>query len=130
MPMSLSTHAYDGKLDKNITEGLAASDTAALEELRRLADVHCPQRIRADAIRALNLMIKGAGNNYDTSDGLQAEDLAAGILEIIRGSDLLDEWYIWEQIADIMGGTCPQGRVKRLYQVYMCITGIKVTTHY
>jgi hypothetical protein len=118
----LNTHNYDNKLKdicKNIIEKYQPlmSFEETIEKVRELAKQLNYNRIN-QVDQALNLFIHDKNGNYDSTNDIRVEDL------LVRLFPLIEKWednckiIFLEQIADVMGGTCPQGRCTRLIQLF------------
>jgi hypothetical protein len=130
----LNTHAYDGKLA--VDEGLrelskTAVDVAILTQvlvsIRKYVNESMP--LNQPAIEAsLRQLENDRTNNWDAQDQLHAEHLLIIIwqrLQVLQNENPTDSSayykYLMEQLADIQNGSCAEGRVKRLFQVYCAL---------
>lgn len=113
-------HAYDGQLQLKI-EALQRMDLTHLGTIDAACTyfahaAHADER-REQILRALDLIGTDVRQNM-----MQGVDAAA--LLLILHKQCLDETdtiaLVLEQLSDIMGGSCPSGRVHRLLQLVWC----------
>jgi hypothetical protein len=120
--MALNTHTYDGKTDPELAAALRATCTpnctvhagelkAVLAEARK---GNTDPKLAPAVERSLKLLENDARANWDASDSLNASCLLIECWKVLGP----DKRYFYEQLADIQNGTCAQGRVKRLFQVF------------
>jgi len=110
------THFYDGQLisikfpDVNIED-----KREAFEQFRsKLTSVA--------AQKCVDLILKDTERNYDHTNTMYADDLLYHILENNNDESSCIFDLLQEQLADVvMSGQCPQGRVIRLYQIYLLL---------
>lgn len=116
----LNTHYYDDKLyshEKMIElKGLNIPVDEKIKEFDSLCE-----KIKKSECKNIKMalasvvMIKesiGKVANFDNTKGVFADD----ILYLLCKKDVSD--YFIEQLADIMGGQCSQGRCTRLFQIF------------
>ncbi len=105
-----------------------------LEVVRQRAN---PQ-VKEYGVRGIQIVQQDAGSapNYQSRDGLFADDVLCEICDIISSTteaEIIDTAinHICEQFADMIrtSGTCPSGRVNRLMNVYMFLRDYKDGVH-
>jgi hypothetical protein len=122
----LNTHFYDGKLKERYQEIQASIPQS--EELPTLEVCYKEifQLIREQkakkgqtAAGVLNKLKSQTGNpaNHDTRSNIRVDDLLPLVWYHVRGYDQSAKRLFVEQIAEMRGGMCPQGRVTRLIQM-------------
>jgi len=117
----LNTHYYDNKLyGHEQMVGLRGLNITVAEKIKAF-DSLCEKIKKCDsknikmALKAV-VMIKesiGESANFDNTKGVFADD----ILYLICKKENVSDYFI-EQLADIMGGQCSQGRCTRLFQIF------------
>ena len=131
----LDTHYYDGKLptDNDPIKELRELDQNKLKEEKQVFFNWLKEQIinrdnifTKDALDAIRIIYIGihSGSNKDSTDDMYGCDLLYLIIKKIKDMEQkdLDDVLIFleEQLSDIVvSGSCAQGRVKRLYQVYL-----------
>ncbi len=137
--MKLNVHSYDGALpdvteDTNITQ-LRQSDQEQLvsdkmeafkwliEQLKQ--STKCKKRSIIKATKCVTLVTKHIHqhSNNDETDSMYCCDILYLIILKMRESPDIDIMpYLREQLEDVVcSGKCPQGRLKRMYQIYSSI---------
>jgi len=127
MANQLDVHTYDGKLCRaEIKEFKAAEKKIHFEKLYQIVQTHkhIDDKIRAFALKAVQIIMDDIDKtpNYSGSDLQRADDILAHIcIKIFEGTDQdTIVGNLGEQLADIAtSGSCPQGRVNRLFQLFM-----------
>lgn len=143
--MSLqNTHTYDGQLKgfkaliqkqceewSDQGESLPSHEQSIQEAYQLLADYKTHSDLVSRARLALGLLEKTNIDNKDTRNEIEVKDIFPGIWHIIKTApsrlqnqvevDRIHLLFI-EQLADIIGASCSQGRVTRLLQLYsLCL---------
>jgi hypothetical protein len=121
----LNTHFYDGKIEE-CYKGILVSkkDNVPAEKIvENLMKMYGSGPLESPLRASLEALASNSGN-YDSTDHIDARELFfvcyEKILEIFPDGKV--DSYIFEQISDIMiSGPCPQGRSKRMFQLYMCL---------
>src|ERR1700719_4601872 len=131
--LSTDTHYYDGKLNNSleaqtvISTNISKLDkTSVFEEIKQYLLENKGPSIPAYpiALASLNMLERDIDQpgNYDSSNNFQADTILYLLFNKIKGSkdpkDLIKIFV--EVLAEIVtGGSCPQGRSTRLYQLYI-----------
>lgn len=127
---ALEVHTYDGKLrelaakvtprstkeEKVLAFGRMRSQVAACKHLE-------PQQ-KEFAVRALDQIVVdiGAAPNYDQSNDAKVDDVLYAICDRVLKDPSVDIMgLVAEQLADMIGGMCPPGRVTRLLQLWQAL---------
>ena len=126
MATSCNTHAYDGQLrekwfqmrpmllEKYLPQCVSFDDT--LKEIEQWLDrkYFNVKRI-ARARRSLRILATQRKGNFDSRNDIDVEELLPILWDKVRNqNDIHDTFY--EQLCDITGGSCSQGRSTRLFQ--------------
>ncbi|CAF1274530.1 unnamed protein product [Adineta ricciae] len=126
MATSCNTHSYDGKLrekwfeirpmliEKYLPHCLSFDDT--LKDIERWLDrkYFNVKRI-GRARRSLRILTTHRRTNFDTRNDIDVEELLPILWnQVKKQADIHDTFY--EQLCDITGGSCSQGRSTRLFQ--------------
>jgi len=121
MQLSVNTHDYDGKL-ANAGLPLALAENNFADLVLKLKSLNKDHALVTQVDACLELFLNNHAGNYDFSDNIHISQLLPSIfVKIAKAEEPSDTNFIWEQLADIITmGSCPQGRVKRLLQIYMC----------
>ena len=110
----LNTHYYDGKLFDKIYDQFRGKRLA----IEQITDFYAAILYFHDA-PGIEIIKRNIYNNYDYSDEIDSSVVIVEIYKKIKG--LPPEKWIIEQINDILGGQCLQGRSKRLCQILMSL---------
>jgi hypothetical protein len=126
MPTSCNTHAYDGKLrekwfqmrpmliEKYLPNCLSFDETIKqIEEWldRKYYNVKRIGRAR----RSIRILTSQRKSNFDSRNDIDVEELLPILWDKVKNQeDIHDTFY--EQLCDITGGSCSQGRSTRLFQ--------------
>ena len=118
----LSTHYYDKKLQK------IDLPTSSKEKFNLVIDEMIEyvknKKYGSDSIWSLKLFRDS--NNYDKCDNLNVKDILPALWDKMKQHKLCDDEWIWKYgIIEIKNGSCPQGRTKRLMQVYLPLVDLK-----
>lgn len=121
----IDTHFYDGKLDRSKVLNGKYSDDDLIKTCREILSFIAIENTiclntKKRVMSSISLIMKDLRGNYDKTDDIQVRDLLVPIWILLGKKDKIPK-YIWEQIGDILNGTCPQGRVKRLYQIWISL---------
>jgi hypothetical protein len=121
------SHFYDGKLQHwvgHFATAIAHDDVlASIAWLHESISSSCHAQ-RDVALQMLALVRDGLRStaNIDDTNRLTADDILHAIVVRLRAGSCEDMFDLMiEQLADIRDGTCPQGRVARLMQIYQCM---------
>ncbi|CAF0958933.1 unnamed protein product [Didymodactylos carnosus] len=139
MPTSVHTHDYDGELrqkwfeirpmllEKHLPESLPFQDT--LEDIRSwLNSKYTNVKRFKRAHRSVQILETQRHVNFDNKNEINVEELLPILWSIVKKNpDLYDTFY--EQLCDITGGSCSQGRSTRLFQfLFLFDTPQTITT--
>lgn len=113
----LNTHEYDGKLASDYYEPVRN-----MHYTREYDDYFAAAAQYFAKAHGLEVITRNRFGNYDTSDNLDSSILLIIIHKMALKNDMTqpEAWMI-EQINDILGGQCLQGRSKRLSQIYCAL---------
>lgn len=67
---------------------------------------------------ALNLLTNDRKRNYDNKNDIHTEDILPRTWRFVRDYDQDGQIVFFEQLIDILGGACSQGRTTRIMQFY------------
>ena len=122
----MNIHIFDGKLHESIApfradllrvQGYSTEQRANfLQELY----VSLAPHLSAQCQRILQIVIAAdrSAANYDSSNNVRADDVLLLIAELkVNAQDL--GVIFQEQLQDMAGGMCPQGRATRMVQIYL-----------
>jgi hypothetical protein len=123
----LDVHYYDGKMMRiNIKEAKSDEKKGQFDKLYELVRQHpnLDEKIRGFSLQAIKIIIEDINKNpnYSGSDLQRADDILFHIcMKIFAEKDqntIITN--LAEQLSDIVtSGSCPQGRVNRLMQLYL-----------
>ena len=123
----LNTHYYDGRLKKlfhEIQDSVPKSvELPSLDVCYRDMDIliseHQNLRIRRIANKVMRTLDadRGTPKNLDTTSDVNVDDLIPYVWHYVKDYDQSAKDLFIEQMAEILGGMCPQGRVARLIQM-------------
>ena len=124
----LNTHYYDGKIPTpclGIKKGYIEQDyIKILNEMERYIKEGYKGKFNKTVIMSSINLLRNPQKTYDKTDNLDARHLIVDMWSTINNEEM---WkgeydYMYEQIHDIIAsGSCPQGVVKRVYQIYKCL---------
>ena len=135
MPTSCRTHDYDGTLrekwfamrpmllEKYLPQCLSFDKTInEMEEWlkRKYSNVKRIGRAR----RAIDILRSERTSNFDSRNEIDVEELLPLLWNQVKSEDDMHDTF-YEQLCDIPGGSCSQGRSTRLFQflfVFDCLT--------
>ncbi|CAF1161909.1 unnamed protein product [Rotaria sp. Silwood1] len=126
MPTSCNTHDYDGKLRQKwfeirpmlisnyLPHCLSFDDT--IKDIEKWLDKKYFNVKRIGrARRSLNILVSSRNRNFDSRNEIDVEELLPILWDKVKNQqDIHDTFY--EQLCDITGGSCSQGRSTRLFQ--------------
>jgi hypothetical protein len=123
----LNTHYYDGKLKERfheIRESVPKSvELPSLSICYQEMDVLICSTTNLRTRRIANKVMRtleadtGSAKNHDATSDINVDDLIPLVWYYVRNYDISGKDLFIEQIAEIQGGMCPQGRVARLIQM-------------
>jgi hypothetical protein len=126
MPTSCNTHDYDGKLrekwfemrpmliEKYLSNCLSFDDTIKQIEEWLEKKYFNVKRI-GRARRSIRILTSQRTSNFDSRNDIDVEELLPILWDRVKNQeDIHDTFY--EQLCDITGGSCSQGRSTRLFQ--------------
>ena len=126
MPTSCNTHAYDGKLrdkwfeirpmliERYLPNCLSFDETIKQIEEWLEKKYYNVKRI-GRARRAMRILTSQRKSNFDSRNDIDVEELLPILWDKVKNQeDIHDTFY--EQLCDITGGSCSQGRSTRLFQ--------------
>ncbi len=118
----LDVHGYDGTVGDlwraagPPAPAISMDDAVAFARERVSADLSGARLVAA--LRSIALFESDAGN-ADGKNALDARDVFRAATEAVIAARLGPEDVFYsEQLAEIIGGSCPQGRTTRMWQVY------------
>ena len=126
MPTSCNTHDYDGKLREKWFEmrpmlletclPTCLSFEKTLNELEQWLERKYSQAKRIGrARRSMRILTSERRSNFDARNEIDVEELLPILWDKVKNQeDIHDTFY--EQLCDITGGSCSQGRSTRLFQ--------------
>jgi hypothetical protein len=126
MPTSCNTHDYDGKLrekwfemrsiliEEYLPNCLSFDDT--IKEIEQWLDKKYFNVKRIGrARRSIKILTSQRKSNFDSRNDIDVEELLPILWDKVKKQeDIHDTFY--EQLCDITGGSCSQGRSTRLFQ--------------
>jgi len=126
MPTSCNTHDYDGKLrekwfemrsmliEQYLPNCLSFDDT--IKEIEQWLDKKYFNVKRIGrARRSIKILTSQRKSNFDSRNDIDVEELLPILWDKVKKQeDIHDTFY--EQLCDITGGSCSQGRSTRLFQ--------------
>lgn len=126
MPTSCNTHDYDGKLREKWFEirpmlletylPKCLSFERTLNELEQWLNRKYPQAKRIDrARRSMKILASQRKSNFDACNEIDVEELLPILWDKVKSQDDIHDTF-YEQLCDITGGSCSQGRSTRLFQ--------------
>ena len=131
--MNLDTHYYDTKWHDRYIELVKQDDERlhpppsmkqCIDECFR--DAQSLFKGRQISVRGINMIVRvlrlfvdeSHPDNNDTLNRVKTSDIFPRVWRFVRHYDLPMKLAFYEQIADIIGGSCAQGRTTRLFQFY------------
>ena len=121
----LNTHYYDGKLPISETCNFIEKQyLAILGEMERYIKEGYKGGYNKSVILSSICILRDPKKTFDNKDNIDARHLIVCIWSRINIKEMWegDHDYFYEQIHDIVAsGPCPQGVVKRVYQIYQCL---------
>ena len=117
-PSSIDVHIFDGHL----RDMFKPKEVVSPEEKKRLFTEFHDKLSDNRAKMAVQLIIANINNaNVQRENNADSSDILVEIIKHKDCGDLLP--LIQEQLADIvMGGSCPSGRVTRLFQIWSSLS--------
>lgn len=121
----LNTHYYDGKLP--LIETCDFTERCyfdILGEMERYVNEGYKGKYNKKVIVSSIGILRNSKKTFDNKDKIDARHLIVDMWSRINVEEM---WkgeydYFYEQIHDIVAsGSCPQGVVKRVYQIYQCL---------
>jgi hypothetical protein len=116
-----NTHTYDGKLiDKAILIKELPFDMTldnVITEIKESAINNKYSRVD-ELVGILDLFKASPNSNYDTTNKISVEEILPRLWKIAKSWDLSELVLLYEQIADVVNGSCPEGRCIRLMQLF------------
>lgn len=127
MASKLDVHTYDGQLPRmDIKEFKTFDKKENFAKLHKIIieHKHLDNKIKQFSTKAVQIIMDDIdkNNNYSGSDLQRADDVLSHICMKIFSDTDQDTIVqnLAEQLSDIVtSGSCPQGRVTRLFQLYM-----------
>jgi hypothetical protein len=120
--LSIDTHAYDGKLVdivKTIKEKFNSDVTfeESINDIVKLCDEINYSR-KLEVHLCLRLFINDKNSNHDNTNQVNVEDILPRLWTIVKKWDKDGKEVVLEQLADVVHGSCAQGRTTRLIQLF------------
>lgn len=124
MVQKLDTHYYDGKIrwkfEQLVAKQVGSINQLTLDqceiEIKELIEQKLIGIKKAIGLKMLELLVGEIGN-WDSSNQINVHELLPLVWNIVRNYDDSGKLLFLEQLCDINGGQCPQGRVTRLLQL-------------
>jgi len=124
----LNTHYYDGCLNTRYNELVAyiaknninvLSLNICYEEIKRLIEeVNGIKEGKKKICRfVLEKLVGEDGNNYDRVNNIEVKKLLEMVWSLVKNYDESGKLLFLEQLGEISGGMCAQGRSARLLQM-------------
>jgi hypothetical protein len=126
MPTSCNTHDYDGQLrekwfqmrsmliDRYLPQCLSFDET--IKEIEQWLDKKYFNVKRIGrARRSIKILTSQRRGNFDSRNDIDVEELLPILWDKVKNQDDLHDTF-YEQLCDITGGSCSQGRSTRLFQ--------------
>ena len=126
MPTSCNTHDYDGQLREKwfqirpmlletyLPKCLSFEQT--LNELEQWLERKYSQAKRIGrARRSMRILASQRKSNFDACNEIDVEELLPILWDKVKSQDDIHDTF-YEQLCDITGGSCSQGRSTRLFQ--------------
>jgi hypothetical protein len=126
MPTSWNTHDYDGKLrdkwfqmrpmlvEKYLPNCLSFDDTIKEIEQWLNKKYYNVKRI-GRARRSIDILTSQRRSNFDSRNDIDVEELLPILWNQVKNQEDIHNTF-YEQLCDITGGSCSQGRSTRLFQ--------------
>lgn len=129
----LNTHFYDRKLKKRYYDAVAMEEKLlppAKKTLEETVDDIKKQmsedkwgegqkRMEAEASLECIGLSEAKDPNYDKTNDIHTGDLLRRLWRIAVHYDISTRSIVYDQLADMKRGNCPQGRAIRLVQIYL-----------
>lgn len=120
--LSTDTHNYDGKLI-NIVNSIREKfnseinfEESIIEIVKLCEEINYNRKLEVHI--CLKLFINDRNSNHDNTNNVSVEDILPRLWTIIRKWDKDGKEVFLEQLADVVHGSCPQGRTTRLLQLF------------
>jgi len=121
--MQVNTHFYDTKL-KELYQHMLELDNKALQKPLPLkvtvAEIRSSAHDcdRGKLNRVLSMLESNDINNYDPANNIHVHDLLPRVWRFVKNYEDTARAGFYEQLIDILSGSCSQGRTTRLIQFY------------
>lgn len=122
----IDTHFYDGKIyiTEVIRDRINKAQLISLDEKRRSAERIRSKLTELSSVRYLDIILAdwGKESNYDPTNNIHTEDLLWLCENDMKDNDLKDNdllKVLQVQLEEISLGSCPQGRVTRVFQAWI-----------
>lgn len=124
-PPSLNVHDYDGKWDVLIKDYMAKTKPQctfdeAISGIKAKVEKYSEPVYRATLLKNLETLVKTRKDNVDPANLANAETIIMLLWDKVKDSTEADE-LIFEQIKDLSGGFCAQGRTTRFAQILLAM---------
>ena len=129
MNISENTHDYDNYIGDIYHNLVKIDDDVLIPPLSFKTTIDeiedCIEQLEISNIQLLckNVLILlryDTSNNYDNLNNINLEDILSRTWRFVKNYDETGKMLFCEQLADIWNGPCPQGRVTRIFQFYIC----------
>jgi hypothetical protein len=112
-------HHYDGLLRGRYQPAIVRSTSDKIQIIQNLYTKLVSVQAKRATMLILNSLRVSPHDNIDTTNHVDASDV---LCDLVNHPSIKEVWPLFEeQLGDIMGGICPQGRADRLLQVYFAL---------
>lgn len=120
--LTSDTHHYDGKLQgliKEIFDKIPIENPNMENIYNQIRELSLSLKFTRhnQVIQALGLFENDKQNNYDPTNKVSVEDILPRLWIIVEKWEDSAKLIFLEQIADVVNGSCSQGRTTRLFQL-------------
>lgn len=118
MQNKLNTHYYDGEFRKfqSLIKNVDQSFVDCLNEIKVESFNVDDESIKKNVLKVIDILLINRQANYDPINDIHMEDLLPYVWSQIKNFDQSGKNVFFEQFADILSGSCPQGRITRIWQ--------------
>ena len=109
---------YEQCLDKDLTS-CQSFEQCIDQMIEMIKNAQCDIKLKNEALISIELIKTKNQNNHDQTNSIHIESLLPRVWNIIQNYEDSGKLVFIEQLADILGGTCAQGRSIRLVQFYI-----------
>ena len=118
MSEKLNTHYYDGQLKalKGLIKKVDLTFNDCLNEIKSESEKLNDKTIKNNIAKVNAVLIADRKGNYDPINDIKLEELLPYIWSVIKNYEQSYKNVFFEQFSDILNGSCPQGRITRMWQ--------------